>query len=173
MVHSVLGEPPTARKEPFPAANSEQPNYLSWLAKAATCAEKLHITLRNSQSLSKEYPLLPKKSLRGLLIRLSACSPKLRKLSITCPQNRELFNGHRVPQECAYQWQGYIWHHWAEALQLMRQVEHLHVSAEFVPLSDGQGPYSLCPPPQDFFRGMALQARYSFPALIPVCLWLA
>ena len=147
--------------------------YLSWLAKSASRAEKLKIsTLEPSneytQTYGKDYPLLPRGSLLCLLSRLSTSSPKLRTLTITCPQHMELFSPHRVPQECTYQWQGFIWHHWAESLQLLRQVEHLYLEVEFVPVSDGQGPHSVCPPPQDFFRGMALQVGTPLPTPMPV-----
>ena len=147
-------------------------SYLSWLAKSAFRAEELEISAQDPQPLSKEYPLLPSKSLHGLLTRLSTCSPKLRRLWITSPQSRDGFDPLRSPQKRAYQRQGYIWHHWAETLQLMRQVEHLHLSVEFIPISDGQGPRSFCTPPQDFFKGMALQVEQPLhtPMRIFLCL---
>ena len=168
-----LENPPQLSEMAIQLRNIASPRYLSWLAKSATRAEKLHLTTLGPQPPSMEYSLLRKESLHDLLTRLSICSPKLGKLSITCPQNREVFNDARNPGECAYQWQGYIWHHWAESLQLMRQVEHLHLSVEFVPVTAEAEPISFCPPPQDFFRGMALQARPIFSASMPVSLWLA
>ena len=159
-----LKNPPQLSEMAIQLRNRASPSYFSWLAKSAIQAEKLEISILHPQPSSQEYPLLPKESLHGLLTRLSIYSSKLRKLAITCPKNREVFDLTRSPQGCAYQWQGYIWHHWAESLRLMRQVEHLHLSVEFVPISDGQGPSSFYAPPQNFFRGMALQASTPFPA---------
>ena len=95
----------------------ELPGYLSWLSKSAIRAEKLKITTLDPQPssretpltymrheyndtvgprccffLPKEYPLLPKRSLHGLLTRLSTCSPKLRKLAIICPRNQIVYD---------------------------------------------------------------------------------
>ena len=64
--------------------------------------------------------------------------------------------------------QGYTWDHWAGSLRLLRQVEHLILEVEFVPVREE---FQVSPVPQDYFTGMNLKVIFCYSFCLPeICM---
>ena len=135
--------------------NTTDPSYLPWLASSARHTEKLAITIHDPVPSDPDYPDLPQHSVRDLLASLAHGSPLLRLLAISSPTTRQLSD---YPVDPVDQQMGYLWDHWAGKLHRLRQLEHLKLDVEFIPVGDADVSFFHKPAPTDFFEGMALQA---------------